>query len=89
MGRWGAFEKSPRQSLPEHLRCTFPRAPALYICPFQVQAPEEFDVLLCPNLYGDLISDLAGGIIGFVACAGTRAGSQCTSARPDTLALFL
>lgn len=29
-----------------------------------VQAPEEFDVLCCPNLYGDLVSDLAGGMIG-------------------------
>ena len=29
-----------------------------------VQAPQEFDVLCCPNLYGDLVSDLAGGMIG-------------------------
>lgn len=29
-----------------------------------VQAPEEFDVLLCPNLFGDLVSDLAAGLIG-------------------------
>jgi hypothetical protein len=29
-----------------------------------VQAPEEFDVLCCPNLFGDLVSDMAGGMIG-------------------------
>eukprot|EP00043_Microstomoeca_roanoka_P011801 m.111457 g.111457 ORF g.111457 m.111457 type:complete len:369 (+) comp15302_c0_seq1:139-1245(+) len=29
-----------------------------------VQAPHEFDVLCCPNLYGDLVSDLAGGMVG-------------------------
>ncbi|EGD72685.1 isocitrate dehydrogenase [Salpingoeca rosetta] len=29
-----------------------------------VLAPREFDVLCCPNLYGDLVSDLAGGMIG-------------------------
>eukprot|EP00730_Choanoeca_flexa_P013396 TRINITY_DN5271_c0_g1_i1.p1 TRINITY_DN5271_c0_g1~~TRINITY_DN5271_c0_g1_i1.p1 ORF type:complete len:368 (+),score=79.04 TRINITY_DN5271_c0_g1_i1:36-1139(+) len=29
-----------------------------------VLAPEEFDVLCCPNLYGDLVSDLTGGMIG-------------------------
>jgi len=29
-----------------------------------VQTPEEFDVLLCPNLFGDLVSDLAAGLIG-------------------------
>lgn len=29
-----------------------------------VIAPEEFDVLLCPNLFGDLVSDMAAGLIG-------------------------
>jgi len=29
-----------------------------------VQTPEEYDVLLCPNLFGDLVSDLAAGLIG-------------------------
>jgi isocitrate/isopropylmalate dehydrogenase len=26
--------------------------------------PTKFDVLLCPNLFGDLVSDLAGGLVG-------------------------
>lgn len=29
-----------------------------------VQTPEEYEVLLCPNLFGDLVSDLAAGLIG-------------------------
>ncbi len=29
-----------------------------------VQSPEEYDVLLCPNLYGDILSDLAAGLVG-------------------------
>lgn len=29
-----------------------------------VQAPERFDVLLLPNLFGDLVSDLCAGIVG-------------------------
>ena len=29
-----------------------------------VQVPTQFDVLLCPNLFGDLVSDLAAGLIG-------------------------
>jgi isocitrate dehydrogenase (NAD+) len=29
-----------------------------------VQKPEEYDILLCPNLFGDLVSDLAAGLIG-------------------------
>jgi isocitrate dehydrogenase (NAD+) len=26
--------------------------------------PEDFDVLLLPNLYGDIVSDLAAGLVG-------------------------
>jgi isocitrate dehydrogenase (NAD+) len=29
-----------------------------------VQAPERFDVLLCENLYGDIVSDLCAGLVG-------------------------
>jgi isocitrate dehydrogenase (NAD+) len=29
-----------------------------------VQRPEEFDVLLCENLYGDVMSDLCAGLVG-------------------------
>src|SRR2546421_5898636 len=29
-----------------------------------VQRPEEYDVLVLPNLYGDVVSDLAAGLIG-------------------------
>lgn len=29
-----------------------------------VMNPEEYDVLLCPNLYGDILSDLSAGLIG-------------------------
>jgi isocitrate dehydrogenase (NAD+) len=29
-----------------------------------VMRPETFDVLLLPNLYGDIVSDLAAGLVG-------------------------
>ena len=29
-----------------------------------VQRPEQFDVLVAPNLYGDIISDLCAGLVG-------------------------
>ena len=29
-----------------------------------VMRPETFDILLLPNLYGDIVSDLAAGLIG-------------------------
>jgi 3-isopropylmalate dehydrogenase len=29
-----------------------------------VQRPEDYDVVLCPNLAGDVLSDLAAGLVG-------------------------
>ena len=34
-----------------------------------VQKPELYDVLVCPNLYGDIISDLCAGLIGGLGVA--------------------
>jgi isocitrate dehydrogenase (NAD+) len=34
-----------------------------------VQRPEEFDVLVLPNLYGDIVSDLCAGLIGGLGVA--------------------
>lgn len=43
-----------------------------------VQRPEEYDVLLCPNLYGDILSDLCAGLIGGLGVApGMNLGRDC------------
>jgi isocitrate dehydrogenase (NAD+) len=34
-----------------------------------VQSPEQFDVLVLPNLYGDILSDLCAGLIGGLGIA--------------------
>lgn len=34
-----------------------------------VQNPEIFDVLLCPNFYGDIVSDLCSGLVGGLGVA--------------------
>ena len=34
-----------------------------------VQKPEQFDVLVLPNLYGDIVSDLCAGLIGGLGIA--------------------
>src|SRR6516164_5509060 len=39
------------------------------ICMQLVQRPEEYDVIVLPNLYGDIISDLAAGLIGGLGVA--------------------
>ncbi len=34
------------------------------VCMQMVMRPEQFDVMVMPNLYGDMLSDLASGLIG-------------------------
>src|SRR5690606_19985401 len=33
-------------------------------CMQLVMRPEQFDILLLPNLYGDIVSDIAAGLVG-------------------------
>ena len=35
-----------------------------------VMNPEQFDVLLLPNLYGDIVSDLCAGLVGGLGVVG-------------------
>ncbi len=47
------------------------------MCMQLVQYPEKYDVLVLPNLYGDIISDLAAGIIGGLGVApGANMGND-------------
>jgi isocitrate dehydrogenase (NAD+) len=39
------------------------------MCMQLVQRPDEYDVLVLPNLYGDIVSDLAAGMIGGLGMA--------------------
>ena len=34
-----------------------------------VKKPQQFDIIVCPNLYGDIISDLCAGLIGGLGLA--------------------
>jgi isocitrate dehydrogenase (NAD+) len=36
-----------------------------------VMAPDRFDVMLMPNLYGDIISDLCAGLVGGLGVVGS------------------
>ena len=43
-----------------------------------VMRPETFDVLLLPNLYGDIVSDLAAGLVGGLGVVpGANMGEKC------------
>jgi isocitrate dehydrogenase (NAD+) len=47
------------------------------MCMQLVQKPEVYDVLVLPNLYGDIISDLSAGLIGGLGVApGANIGGQ-------------
>jgi isocitrate dehydrogenase (NAD+) len=39
------------------------------LCMQLVQRPEEFDVLVLPNLYGDIVSDVTAGLVGGLGVA--------------------
>jgi len=39
------------------------------LCMALVQRPEEFDVLVLPNLYGDIVSDVTAGLVGGLGVA--------------------
>ncbi len=47
-------------------------------CMKLVMNPKQFDVLLLENLYGDIISDLASGLVGGLGITpGANLGTQC------------
>jgi isocitrate dehydrogenase (NAD+) len=52
-------------------------------CMKLVQSPGDFDVLVLPNLYGDIVSDLCAGLIGGLGVApGANIGDQCAVFEP-------
>jgi isocitrate dehydrogenase (NAD+) len=47
------------------------------LCMQLVQRPEEYDVLVLPNLYGDIVSDLCAGLVGGLGLApGANIGEE-------------
>ena len=47
-------------------------------CMGLVQNPNDFDVLVLPNLYGDIVSDLCAGLVGGLGMApGSNIGADC------------
>jgi isocitrate dehydrogenase (NAD+) len=53
------------------------------MCMQLVQKPEMYDVLVLPNLYGDIVSDLAAGLVGGLGVApGANIGSEAAVFEP-------
>jgi isocitrate dehydrogenase (NAD+) len=48
------------------------------MCMQLIQKPELYDVIVLPNLYGDIISDLCAGLVGGLGVApGANIGDKC------------
>jgi len=53
------------------------------LCMRLVQSPESYDVLVLPNLYGDIVSDLCAGLIGGLGVApGVNLGNEIAVFEP-------
>jgi isocitrate dehydrogenase (NAD+) len=53
------------------------------MCMQLVQKPEQYDVLVLPNLYGDIVSDLAAGLVGGLGVApGANIGTEAAVFEP-------
>jgi isocitrate dehydrogenase (NAD+) len=53
------------------------------MCMQLVQKPEQYDVLVLPNLYGDIVSDLAAGLVGGLGVApGANIGERAAVFEP-------
>src|SRR5437870_3313342 len=53
------------------------------MCMQLVQKPELYDVLVLPNLYGDIVSDLAAGLVGGLGVApGANIGADAAVFEP-------
>lgn len=52
-------------------------------CMQMVTRPQQYDVLVLPNLFGDIVSDLAAGLIGGLGVAsGANIGKDCAIFEP-------
>ena len=60
----GLFLRSVRKVAEEFSEIAFDERIVDAACMDLVLRPEKFDVLLLPNLYGDIVSDLAAGLVG-------------------------
>jgi isocitrate dehydrogenase (NAD+) len=65
----GLFLDTARQVAQEYPEIAFQDRIVDNMCMQLVQTPEDYDVLVLPNLYGDIISDLAAGLVGGLGVA--------------------
>jgi isocitrate dehydrogenase (NAD+) len=73
----GLFLQTAREVAEEHSDIEFEDRIVDNLAMQLVSRPEEYDVLVLPNLYGDIVSDLCAGLIGGLGVApGANIGDQ-------------
>jgi isocitrate dehydrogenase (NAD+) len=73
----GLFLKVFREVAPEYPEIASREVLVDALCMQLVQRPEEFDVLVLPNLYGDIVSDITAGLVGGLGVApGANIGAD-------------
>ena len=65
----GLFLSVAREIAKEYTDIEFQEALIDNLCMQLVRRPQEFDVIVAPNLYGDIISDLCAGLVGGLGVA--------------------
>ncbi len=66
----GLFIDSVRRAAREYIGITYEERIVDAACMHLVMHPEQFDVLVLPNLYGDIVSDLCAGLVGGLGVVG-------------------
>lgn len=79
----GLFLESCRQVAEQYPDVEFEDRIVDNMCMQLVQKPELYDVLVLPNLYGDIVSDLAAGLVGGLGVApGANIGDNVAVFEP-------
>jgi isocitrate dehydrogenase (NAD+) len=74
----GLFLRSIRAVARDYTDITYDERIIDAACMSLVMHPEKFDVLLLPNLYGDIVSDLGAGLVGGLGVVpGANLGENC------------
>ena len=66
----GLFIDCVRRASRDYLDITYEERIVDAACMQLVMYPEQFDVLVLPNLYGDIVSDLCAGLVGGLGVVG-------------------
>lgn len=79
----GLFLHVARQVAEKYSDIEFQEVLVDNMCMQLVQKPEEYDVLVLPNLYGDIVSDLCAGLVGGLGVApGANIGAESALFEP-------